>query len=78
DPESKPKKDVERFKLNPKVAGVVSELIAAEKSKLVDFVNVYEKSFQRWQLGERDVYFPAGTYEMARLHKVQVRQFDSS
>jgi putative transposase len=78
DPESKPKKDIERFKLNPKVAGVVSELIAAEKSKLVDFLRAYEKSFQRWQLGERDVYFPAGTYEMARLHKVRVRQFDSS
>jgi putative transposase len=78
DPESKPKKDIEHFKLNPQIAGIIRELIASEKSKLTDFHTIYENSFRRWQNGERDVLFPEGTYEMARLHKVQVRRLNSS
>ena len=61
---TKPEK---RGRLNPRVVGANGRW-KAKAAELKRFYGWHEMALRAWQAGVRDVVFPYGTYEMARLH----------
>jgi REP element-mobilizing transposase RayT len=49
-----------------------ADALRKEKQALRDFRSAYKKALDEWRSGNRAVVFPAGTYAMRVLHKVNI------
>ena len=66
-----PKKGEELFGLNPTLSAETVEHRVAMKRLRLEFLLAYRYALDRWNAGERDVVFPAGTIRMRLRHKVK-------
>jgi hypothetical protein len=66
-----PRRGEELFGLNPTLSTETDEQRVAMKILRVEFLRTHEVALQRWNAGERDVVFPAGTVRMRLRHKVK-------
>lgn len=64
-----PKKGDELFGLNPTLSTETAEQRVALKMLRVECLLAYPDALDRWNAGERDVVFPAGTVRMRLRHK---------
>ncbi len=64
-----PKKGEELFGLNPTLSTETDDQRIAMKVVRVEFLVAYQVALDRWNAGERDVVFPAGTVRMRLRHK---------
>jgi hypothetical protein len=65
-----------RFNLSPQVAARDKWRRIELLGRIKTFVAEHELSLRRWQSGDRQAIFPAGTYLMRVLHKVKCVAFD--
>ena len=66
-----PKKGEELFGLNPTLSTETLEQRIALKQLRVEFLLAYKDALDRWNAGERNVVFPAGTVRMRLRHKAK-------
>ena len=66
-----PKKGEELFGLNPTLSTATVEHRIAMKLLRLEFIREHKEALARWNAGERDVVFPAGTVRMRLRHKVK-------
>ncbi len=66
-----PRKGEELFGLNPTLSTATAEQRIAMKTLRVAFLGAYQDALDRWNAGERDVVFPAGTVRMRLRHKAK-------
>ncbi len=66
-----PRQGEELFGLNPTLSTETDEQRLAMKVLRVEFLHEHETALQRWNAGERNVVFPAGTVRMRLRHKVK-------
>ena len=66
-----PRRGEELFGLNPTLSTETDAQRLAMKILRVEFLRAHEVALQRWNAGERDVVFPAGTVRMRLRHKVK-------
>ena len=65
-----PRNGEELFGLNPTLSTETLEQRIAMKVLRKEFIREHEEALARWNAGERDVVFPAGTVRMRLRHKV--------
>jgi hypothetical protein len=66
-----PTKGEELFGLNPTLSAATQEQRIAMKILRVEFIREHKEALTRWNAGERDVIFPAGTVRMRLRHNVE-------
>ncbi len=66
-----PKKGEELFGLNPTLSTETDGQRTGMKLLRLEFLCAYQDALDRWNAGERDVVFPAGTVRMRLRHKVK-------
>ncbi|MEM6293985.1 MAG: hypothetical protein AAGA54_22095 [Myxococcota bacterium] len=66
-----PRRGEELFGLNPTLSTETDDQRVALKILRVEFLHAHEAALQRWNAGERDVVFPAGTVRMRLRHKAK-------
>jgi REP element-mobilizing transposase RayT len=68
DPEGRPRTREPRRRLNPRVAGVDSEVRIAAIARWTSFVRMYRKAWLQWRDGDHTAVFPEGTWLIRVRH----------